>query len=132
MFAARSAVQGVSVRRSPRPETSVRAGLVTARPSKGERIDLDDEIAALLDAVRHELSDTIAVDGRTSPVVVPRRWRGFASVPRALIRLGAALRAALARGFLFAFSRRSEIMAYGVLTLVSVSLGVAVALLLGR
>jgi hypothetical protein len=131
------AASDVIVRRSGAARTSARRGVVRAPAISGERIDLDDEIAALLRAVEEELTDTVVVGPRrTRRVLVATRWRTFVAGLRVFLGLSRRLRAVLADGAYLLNSKRDEIVANAlvvvVVVVVSVSLGVAVALLLAR
>lgn len=104
---------------------------MTTPARRRERIDLDDEISALLQAVQEERSDPVTPDIPARRVRAASGWHAQATARHILIRLTSALRAGLEQGAGYVFSRRYEIITYVLAGLISISLGMAVGLLFG-
>ena len=96
---------------------------------RSERIDLDDEISALLLAVQEERRDPVRPDIAARRVRAASGWHALAGARQTLIRLTSSLRAGLEHGARYVFARRYEIIMYVLAGLTSISLGIAVGLL---
>jgi ABC-type microcin C transport system permease subunit YejE len=105
---------------------------VTTPARTHERIDLDDEISALVQAVQEELSDPVAPEIAARRGRVASGWHALATARDILIRLTSSLRGELAHGARFFFEWRYEIMFYVLAAIISVLLGIAVGVLLGQ
>ena len=95
-----------------------------------ERIDLDDEISALVQAVQEERSDPVTPDIAARRVRAASGWHALASARHILFRRTWSLRAGLQNGAGFVFSRRYEIIMYIFAGLISGLLGIALGELL--
>ena len=125
-------LQAASPPRSAGLETSARAPIVTTPARRRERIEIDDEISALLQAVQEERSHPDTPDIAARRVRAAAGWDALASARHILVRLASSLRAGLEHGAGYVFSRRYAIIMYVLAGLLAISLGMAVGLLIGR